>query len=109
MKLDHANISLDGRLGVLADARRRMVLRFLSDQPDNVSSIDEVGRYLDSKGGWTNSERGQTPEQLEIELQHRQFPKIADAGLSEYDVRGGRVRYCPDEATERLLDFMATL
>lgn len=109
MELEHSNPSLDGTLRVLADARRRMVLHFLCEQSDDVASIDDLIRFLDTEGQTTGAERAGTPAQLETELHHRHFPKLEEQGLIEYDIRSGHIRYNPDETTEALLQFVRNL
>jgi DNA-binding transcriptional ArsR family regulator len=109
MKLDHTAPSLDGTLDVLADAQRRTVLRFLSDQSDNVASIEDLIRHLDTQEQTTGEEEATTPAQIETDLHHRHFPKLEEQGLVEYDLRSGQIRYNPDKSTEELLQVVRHL
>lgn len=109
MKFDHADPSLDELLGVLANHRRRMVLRFLATQSNNVASVDELVRYLETQERTTEKEHAMTPEELEVELQHRHLPRLEERDLIEYDIRSGRIEYAPDERAETLLQFVRDL
>lgn len=109
MELEHSNPSLDGTLDVLANAQRRMVLQYLCEQSDNVASIEDLIRFLDTEERRTGGGQATGPEQLETELHHHHFPKLAEQGLIEYDIRSGQIRYNPDETTEDLLEFMRDL
>lgn len=103
MKLDYANPELDGTLDALADARRRAVLRVLSNQSDTVASVEDLIRHLHPQ------DRATTPAQLETELHHHYLPKLAEQGLIEYDIRSGQIRYRSDKTTEELLQFIRDL
>lgn len=107
MELDHAEISLDETLGVLADHRRRTVLRFLSEQPDNTASLSRLIEALTAREQAVEGRRSFSPERLETRLLHVHLPKLEDEGLVEYDDRSGRVRYDSDETLEELLDFIS--
>lgn len=48
MKFDHSAPTFDRTFDILADARRRTVLHFLCEQPDNVTLIEELIRHLDN-------------------------------------------------------------
>ena len=104
MKFHYQTGSTDERPDALADVRGRKILRFLSDQPDNAASVDELVRHINSRSRTDGtSER----EQTEVELQHTHIPLLADRGLVEYDVRNGRVPFVSDRTTEKLLELLS--
>jgi hypothetical protein len=100
MKLDHPNPALDDPLDVLADARRRTILRFLWRQTERFVSIEHLVRHLNARDQET------TPVQLETELSNRHLPKLHEQGLIDYDVRNGQIQYHSDETTEDLLQLL---
>lgn len=88
------DVSVDRLLELLANRRRRHVLRDLADEPDEAMTVQELRRSLlrDSE----LSER-----QLQQELYHRHLPALSDAGLVTVD--GDVIRYRADHRAERLL------
>lgn len=109
MELDHSDCTLDETLAALVHARRRTVLHFLRDQSNNVVSMDELVGYVQAQERAAVGGHDVDRESIAVMLHHHHLPQLADQGLVEYDVRRGRIRYYPDEATESLLQFIRTL
>lgn len=88
--------SLDDRLQVLADQRRRRIVRQLRDGDSHHSSLDELTDELEC----------QDPErtQVAISLHHNHLPKLDSHGLLDYDRDTGHVEYRPGEEAEQLLE-----
>ncbi len=80
---------LDDLFEVLADSHRRRVLAYLADTDDDVAAFSELIEHVadDSAGESTDNER------LAVSLHHTHLPKLADAGVVEYDPRSEVVRY----------------
>ncbi|MFC6718321.1 hypothetical protein ACFQGT_11830 [Natrialbaceae archaeon GCM10025810] len=91
-------LSLDAILDILASERRRALLEYLWGKPDNSGSFEEATKYTITKIG---RKRGVQPnhDDIQVDLQHHQLPKMADAGVIDYDVRSQTIRY---HETERL-------
>jgi DNA-binding transcriptional ArsR family regulator len=92
--------SLDESLRLLADHNRRAIIRELRRSSEEVRTFEELINRLHDDG--QDTERAA----LAIKLRHTHLPKLAEAGLLEYDRRSGAVRYDPDERVETLLDAL---
>lgn len=84
-------ITADTALRLLAERRRRQVLRQLADT-DTPTTIDRLGEAILAAVG---SETDITEEGLAIQLHHIHLPKLQEVGVIEYDQRGGTVRRGP--------------
>ncbi|WP_255195708.1 DUF7344 domain-containing protein [Halorarius litoreus] len=87
-------MSVDRLLELLADRRRRHVLRTLADEPGETMTIRELRQSLCRDSDL--SER-----QLQQELHHRHLPALSEVGLITVD--DDVVRYRSDHRAERLL------
>lgn len=79
-------------LVILEDHHRRLLLRYFVETSDRTASIDECVSYIlqaEMEGP------GEPPSRdgVEIALHHIHIPKLADAGILEYDARHRTVRY----------------
>lgn len=87
---------------LLESPRKRRLLAHLVDRPDVPISVDEL---VDAVADGERSAPG--PEthrrRVAIALHHVHLPKVADAGVIEYDPVAGTVRYDGSEALEYLL------
>ncbi|WP_135822394.1 DUF7344 domain-containing protein [Halostella litorea] len=92
-------LSLDAILDILANHRRRFLLEYLWDQPENVGSFEEATKYTVLKMG---RKQGVQPnhDDVQVDLQHHHLPKMADAGVIEYDIRSQTIRYHENERLE---------
>lgn len=100
-----ASLSLDETLELLANYERRRVLGFLMDAPDGTAAMDELVDHLSTR----RAERvGERPGRSHVTttLHHVHLPKLADAGVVEYDARGRTVRYRADERLEEWFDHV---
>lgn len=96
------SLSTDQLHRLLANSRRRLVLSYLqSHSGDWVSFEDLVAATA----------RGERPDpgpathwqRVETDLHHVQLPKLADAGVIEYDPVAGTVQYDPSDELEAAL------
>ncbi|WP_049926604.1 ArsR/SmtB family transcription factor [Halopiger goleimassiliensis] len=101
--LEDIPLSLDALLDILANERRRYLLEYLWDQPGNVGSFEAATKYTITKVG---QKRGSQPnhDDIQVDLQQHHLPKLADAGVVEYDVRSQTIRYHEHERLESLYE-----
>lgn len=84
--------SMDTLLELVADSRRRAILRHLDESEPGVPVETDalVDRLLATEDDASDSEGCR--RRLAIELHHHHLPKLADAGLVAYDPDAGVVR-----------------
>lgn len=92
----------DELLTIIADARRRAILTALRDRPSDVTSVDQLVDDIDKEdhGG---------DDVTEIFLVHSALPRLAAAGVVDFDKRSMTVRYRATPALEEMLQFVAEL
>jgi len=87
---------------IVATRTRRAVLSYLRDSEDGVASFDEiVAHVMRTVGDQQDSER----EDVVASLYHTDIPKLADAGLINYDERSEPLRYRGHPLVEACLDL----
>ncbi|WP_225741162.1 DUF7344 domain-containing protein [Halorussus halophilus] len=92
---------IDVLLEALADQQRRCILEQLVEADDGVATFSElIDRVLATSRGPNGSR-----ERVATSLHHRHLPKLADAGLVEYDARSETARYRGDAVTEQWLEL----
>lgn len=97
---------LDTWLELLADERRREVLRCLGDIPEGETTVDDLARRM-HRSEIGNGDRGRMDRsQVVIGLHHEHLPKLEEHGFVEFDHERGTVRYTLDERMEELLDTL---
>jgi DNA-binding transcriptional ArsR family regulator len=79
---------LDALFEVLADAKRRHVLAYLDECDGDVATVTEVRDALADDDASTDER-----ERIATRLHHAHLPKLAAAGLVEFDDRGGTIRF----------------
>jgi len=87
-------LSLNGVFDLLADDRRRYVWEYLSGRSGNRIPLDELTDQVssdESAVGTTASVDARRA--IRVSLHHVHLPKLADAGLLEYDTRSNVVHY----------------
>lgn len=102
------SISTESLLEVVADPRRRMVLHRLQETDETAVDIEELTETIVTDGGRTAGRSLSDESRALTELRHIHLPKLAEAGLIEYDQRSGAVRYCSNDRVERTLEFVST-
>lgn len=100
----------DELFAVLSHTHRRVVLQYLRTT-ETPTSIDDIVTKLvaweaaQPGNGGTNTDRAT----FEVSLQHVHLPKLADAGLVEYDDAGQTVTFANEtNELESHLETMAT-
>jgi DNA-binding transcriptional ArsR family regulator len=91
--------TVDRVLDLLADRTRRELLPYLASVGDPVT-VSDAAAYLASANGVP----GETAERIEVALVHTHVPKLANAGVVDYDEGTGELDYRPTDALERLFD-----
>lgn len=94
-----ASLSLDATLELLANHDRRRVLGYLMDDSDGTATVEELVDHVAEKRAERTDDALDT-DQIETRLHHVHIPKLADAGVVEYDHRSGEVRYWGEDRLE---------
>lgn len=89
---------LDTILDALASENRRMVVHYFKRFDDDVATVDDLVEHA-----IRTSDSPEDGEQLAVLFHHSTLPKLADAGIIEYDPRSRTVRYRGDPAVEQLV------
>lgn len=89
-------LSAETLFDLLQNRQRRYLLYSLDQSPDSVVALDElVGRVLDWEQAMNAGVEEKTAEletQIRVSLHHNHLPRMAEAGLIEYDSRSETVR-----------------
>lgn len=101
-------LSLDAILDILANHRRRALLEYLWEQPESVGSFEEATEHTILRVG---QKQGAQPnhDDVQVDLQHHHLPKMADAGVLEYDIRSQTIRYHENERLETAYERVTDL
>jgi DNA-binding transcriptional ArsR family regulator len=84
---------------VLADARRRRIVRLLRTREDGVATVPELTEALAVR------EPGdREPSRITVSLRHVHLPKLDATGVVEYAADQSQVRYADPPLVEHLLD-----
>lgn len=90
---------IDAVFEVLADARRRRVVRLLRTREDGVATVPELAEALAVR------EPGDPePNRLVVSLRHVHLPKLEASDVIEYAADRPQVRYADPPLVEHLLD-----
>ena len=97
--------SLDTTFELLSNARRRYLLYYLGTMDGPVAEVDTAVNAVSTyEAADPETDVQPIPEDIEIELQHLHLPKLADAGIVDYDPRHGTIRYTGTPALEEWVD-----
>ena len=92
--------STDLLFELLADRRRRHILQCLTDQPDGVAEFTDL---VDAVVGHESETDAGDRETVRTSLYHVHLPKLAEAGVIDYDMRSEAVRYSEQPLLEECL------
>lgn len=81
----------DQLLSALSHGYNRCVLAFFRESSETAVSLDELAEYVAEQDGSDHS----SPDRVAVRLHHAGLPKLADAGVLDYDPRKKTVR-CRD-------------
>lgn len=79
----------DRVLPALTPARRRLILAYFEDSMEQTATLDVLTGYVARQEEIEST----TQERARVLLHHADLPKLADAGLIDYDARTRTVRY----------------
>ncbi|WP_449406644.1 DUF7344 domain-containing protein [Natronobacterium haloterrestre] len=88
---------VDKLLTALSNNHCRNMLFYLCESSEEVASVDELASVVCQQGHGTE-------EQVAIQLHHSTLPRLAAAGVIEYDPRNRTVRQWDDPMLEALLE-----
>ncbi|WP_284013348.1 DUF7344 domain-containing protein [Halobaculum litoreum] len=88
--------SFDELLSALADGTRRGVVRYFERSGDDVATVEDLAAALPSDGSGGTARR----------LHHVALPKLARAGIVEYDPATRAARYRGDELREPVRELL---
>ena len=90
--------AVDEHLSVLARDDCRTVLQYFRRRSTDVGTVDDLAEFI--------CERRETRDRtrVAIALHHSILPKLADAGLIDYDARSNAARYGANPPVEEWLD-----
>jgi len=93
-------LSTDLLFELLADQQRRHILYCLTDQPDGVADFADLVDAVVAHEPETDTD---TRETIRTGLHHVHLPKLAEAGVIDYDTRSETVRYSQQSLLEEWL------
>ena len=96
-------IPIDERFDALARTDRRAVIQFFRDESTEEVTLDDLVTGIVDGSYWDTDE-----SHARLCLHHFTLPKLADAGILDYDPRSKTVRYRGRPAVEQLLDTAAS-
>jgi len=95
----------DEALNLIAQQRRRQIIRYLMENGDRPISIDDLATGVaDDVTGNRNGTN--QDERLRVELCHAHLPKLETAGVVDFDEDRDIVSYQSRESIEDLLEFV---
>ena len=97
------SIPIDERFDALARTDRRAVIQFFRDESIKEVTLDDLVTGIVDGSYWDTDE-----SHARLCLHHFTLPKLADAGILDYDPRRKTARYRGQPAVEQLLDTAAS-
>ncbi|WP_435156272.1 DUF7344 domain-containing protein [Haladaptatus sp. DFWS20] len=98
------HLSEEQVVGLLRHEHRRAIVTYLDQETTDCASFDDLVEYLVSSGPKREATLAERREQVAIGLLHNHLPRLADAGVLEYDQRSETVRYWADSRLESMLE-----
>lgn len=91
----------DETLSVLAHDDCRAVLHYFRRHSTDVTTVSDLTEFI--------CERQETEDRsgIEISLHHSALPRLADAGIVDYDAESNTARYRANSPVEEWLDHLA--
>lgn len=100
------SLDSDDVVRLLASRRRRELLRYLREHPDEAVDLTALVSGVRERCREAGGADAQT--EIQVRLHHSDLPKLEDAGVVEYDQAGSRVIYEGHDGVETLLETLAT-
>lgn len=92
----------DDVLTLLADAHRRSIIAYFRSSGSDDATLTDLAAHVCEQSD-------EHVEPVTSRLHHVHLPRLADAGVVEYDPRSETVRYRGTDDVEQLMDCLATL
>jgi len=99
-----SNDSFDACLELVADHRRRALLRHLRHNRNREMRISDLVDQLHRADPDVADTRQMSRDQLAIQLNHCHIPKLVDYGVVKHDRDRGTIEYRHDDQIEAVLD-----
>ena len=82
--------SKDHLLSILSIECDRPVVQYFQNSSDRVAQLEELAEFVAAR---RDDPGDSDPDRVAIRLHHSSLPKLADAGIVDYDARSHTVRY----------------
>lgn len=101
--LEEIPLSLDVLLDTLASERRRALIAYLRDKPESEASFEAATKAVVTA---IARKQGYQPNHDDVQssLRHHHIPKLADAGVIDYDSQTQTIRYRENERLETVYE-----
>ena len=99
-------LSIDAILELLSERERRKLLGYLIESEGDTATVEELlDRLVEDEADRT----GEIPNRARFKtsLYHIHLPKLADAGILDYDSRSREVRYYGNRKLEEWIERIA--
>ena len=97
--------NLNTTFELLSNARRRYLLYYLVTMDGSVVDVDAtVDAVATTEAAGSETDAQPTREDIEIALQHRHLPRLAKAGIVDYDPHQKTIRYTGHPAFEEWVE-----
>lgn len=96
---EYTSEDIDRRFALLAQPERRYIIYFLLESETDYASIGDLVNYL-QRSDTAQDER----DAIALALHHDHLPKLAAAGILDFDAVSDTVRYYGDDLVETLLE-----
>jgi hypothetical protein len=90
---------LDQTFAALTDFRRRTVVRYFRNSPDEVATLTDLARYV------ANRTEDADFEDVVVGLHHKDVPSLVTADVVEYDPQTETIRFVGSDRVFELLDW----
>jgi len=106
MTHDCQHLTTDELLELAADESRRRVLRILIEREGERVQVEELVSIVGAATGPSVGDGPTSHETVRTRLHHRHLPRLAVAGVIDYEEERCWVRYHRHERLEALLAFL---
>lgn len=106
MNTNTQTVSTEVALELVTDQCRQQILHHLIENGNNAVDIDDLMDNLDVAEMPEDRSRSTSRQHLKTRLHHTHLPKLAEAGVIDYDAHSDTVRYYSTERVEKLTAFI---
>lgn len=106
MQINSQSVSTDAILRLVANPRRRALIRQLMKDDDRAVTVDELVDGVAEVESPPRQRYQDYVNRVAVDLHHVQLRKLAEANVIEYDARSEDIRYRRQEPVEKLLRFV---